>query len=68
MCIFYYTKGGLISEGSLTLVPLPIKGAKSLPWSENLNKLFTVMGGKFKFSTQGNKPISSQVICKSFEN
>ena len=34
-------KGGLISEGILPLVPLPKKGAKSLPWAENLNKLFT---------------------------
>ena len=68
MYISYYIKVGLISESSLTLVPLPIKGAKSLPWAENLSKLFTVMGGKFKFSAQGNKQISSQVICKKFEN
>ena len=46
-------KGGLISEGILTLVPLPTKGAKSLSCAENLNKLFTVKGGKFKFSAQG---------------
>ena len=52
MYIFYYTKGGLISEGILTLVSLPIKGAKSLPWAENLNKLFTGMGEKFKFYAQ----------------
>ena len=25
---------------------------KSLSWAENLNKLFTVLGGKFKFSAQ----------------
>ncbi len=30
-------KGCLISEGILTLVPLPTKGAKSLSWAENLN-------------------------------
>ena len=53
MYIFYYTKGGLISEGILTLVSLPIKGAKSLPWAENLNKLFTEKGRKFEFSAQG---------------
>ena len=35
-----FIKGGLISEGALNLVPLPIKGAKSLPGSENLNNLF----------------------------
>ena len=33
-------KGGLISEGILTLVPLPEKSAKSLPEAENLKKLF----------------------------
>ena len=26
--------------------------SKSLSWAENLNKLFTVLGGKFKFSAQ----------------
>ena len=48
-------KGGLISEGILTLLPLlplPTKGAKSLPSAENLNKLFTEKGGKFQFSAQ----------------
>ena len=47
------TKGGLTSEGILTLVPLPKRGAKSCHWAENLNKLFTVKGGKFKLSAQG---------------
>ena len=28
------------------------KYAKSLSWAENLNKLYTVKGGKFKFSAQ----------------
>ena len=28
-------KGGLISEGILTLVPLPIKGVNSLSWAKN---------------------------------
>ena len=46
-------KGELISEGILTLVPLPTKGAKSNPWAENLNKLFTEKVRKFKFSVQG---------------
>ena len=50
--IYNYAKGRLISEGILTLVPLPTKGAKLLSWAESLNKLFTVMGWKFKFSTQ----------------
>ena len=28
------------------------KNSKSLSWAENLNKLFTGLGGKFKFSAQ----------------
>ena len=43
------SKGGLISEGILTLVSLQTKGAKSLSWTENLNKLLTVMGNKTNF-------------------
>ena len=43
-------KGGLISEDILTFVPMPKKVPNHTP--EHLNKLFTVMGGKFKFSTQ----------------
>ena len=30
-------KGGLISEGILTLVPLPIKGVNSLSWAKNFH-------------------------------
>ena len=41
------------AKGILTLVPLPKKGAKSRPWEENLNKLLTEKGGKFKLSGQG---------------
>ena len=47
----FFTKGDFISEGILTLVPLPIKGAKLLPWTELFKKLFTVMDGNFKCST-----------------
>ena len=46
-------KGSLISEGIMTLVPLPTKSVKSRPWAESLNKLFTEKCGKFKFSAQG---------------
>ena len=43
---FEATKGSLISES--ILIPLLKKVfTKSLPWTENLNKLYTVMGGKF---------------------
>ena len=52
MTTYYTYLGSLISEDILILVPLPIKGAKLLPWAENLNKLFAVMCGKFKFSAQ----------------
>ena len=38
----------------VALVPLPKKGVKLLPWVEKLNNLFTVKGGKFKFSAQEN--------------
>ena len=40
---FYLKKGSLISEGILTLVPLPKKGAKSCPTN----------GILFEFSAQG---------------
>ena len=43
-------KGGLVTEGILTLVPLPTKGAESLPW--NLN--FPPLENLFKFSAQGS--------------
>ena len=32
--------------------PIAKKGATSVPRAENLNKLFTVKGGKFKLSVQ----------------
>ena len=47
-------KGGLISEGISTSVPLPKKGAPPPPRVEILNKLFNVMSRKFKFSAQGS--------------
>ena len=47
-----HSKGGLISESILILVLLPTKVAKSLPWAENLNNLFTVKGGKSKIPAQ----------------
>ena len=50
-----------ISEGILTLVPLPTKCAKSHPWAENLNKLFTEKSGKFEFSAQGQEDLATFV-------
>ena len=35
--IDFLPKGSLISEGILSLVPLPKKGVKSRPWAESLN-------------------------------
>ena len=54
-------KGGLISAGIVTLVPLPKKGAKA----ENLNKLITVKGGKFKLSAQGSVHLLLAIVPKS---
>ena len=45
-------KGGLLSEGILTLVPLPTKSAKSLPWAEHLNVLPLSVNIMFKSSAQ----------------
>ena len=53
ICLFFDAKGGLISEDSLTLVPLPKKSAKSHPGVENLNKFFTVKGGNSNFLLRG---------------
>ena len=46
-------KGGLISEGNLNLVPLPIKNAKSLPWAEKLNFPPIPLNNLSKFSAHG---------------
>ena len=46
-------KSGIISELNLPLIPLPIKGAKSLPLAENLNMLFTEKGVNFNLSANG---------------
>ena len=46
--------GNLISEGILTLVPLPNNGAKSLPWTESLNFPPFTVNNYFKLSVQGS--------------
>ena len=43
-------KGGFKSEDIEEFFRCQSKYSKS--WAENLNKLFTVLGGKFKFSAQ----------------
>ena len=41
-----------MSEDTGEFLLLQNEYCKSLSWAENLNKLFTVLGGKFKFSAQ----------------
>ena len=45
------SKGGF-NSGDTGFFTSPHKYSKSLFWAENLNKLFTVLGEKFKFSAQ----------------
>ena len=52
-CLFI--KGGFFSESEIRFSNLPISQknySKNLSWAWNLNKLFTVMGGNFKFQVQ----------------
>jgi len=51
----FLPKGGLISEGILTLIPLPKRGAKCLPWGGILKKLFTVKFGLSETHTKFEK-------------
>ena len=46
--------GGFTSEDTGNFLLLQHKYSKSLSWAENLNKLFTVLGRKFKFSAQNS--------------
>ena len=45
-------KGGFKSEDTGGFLLLQQKYSKWLSWAENLNKLLTVLGGKFEFSAQ----------------
>ena len=45
-------KDGFKSDDTGEFLLLQNKYSKSLSWAVNLNKLFTVLGGKFKFSAQ----------------
>ena len=45
-------KGGFKSEDTGGFLLLQNKYYKSLAWAENLNKLFTDLGGKFNFFAQ----------------
>ena len=58
-------KGGFKSEDTGKILCLHHKYSKSLSWEENLNKLFTVLVEKFKFSAQDgdlqNSPVSSHL-------
>jgi hypothetical protein len=65
-------KGGFKSEDTGNFLRLQHKYSKSLSCAENLNKLFIILGGKFKFSAQDsdleylcwrckNSPVSSDL-------
>ena len=48
-------KGGFYSESAIRFLDLQIsktKYSEKLSWAWNLNLLFTVFGGKFKFQAQ----------------
>ena len=45
-------KGGFKSEDTGEFFHCQHKYSKSLSWAENLNKLFTGLGGKFEFTAQ----------------
>ena len=62
----------LKSENTGAFLPLQNNYSKSLSWAENLSKLFSDLGGKFKFSAQDsdleylswrckNSPVSSDL-------
>ena len=66
------SKGGFMSEDTGGFLYCQNKYSKSLSLAENLNKLFTDSGGKFKFSAQDsdleylfwqckNPPVSSDI-------
>ena len=48
--LFGLLKGSFKLEDTGEFLLLQNKYSKSLSWAENLNKLFTVLGWKFKFS------------------
>ena len=52
MAIGLATKDVFFSESVMCSSHCQNRYSKSLPWAWNLNKLFTVMGGKFKFHVQ----------------
>ena len=45
-------KGGFFSKSAMCFSHCQNKYSKSVSWAWNLNKLFSVMGGKFKFQVQ----------------
>ena len=60
-----FTKGGFYSEDTGEFLHCQNKYSKSLSWAENLNKLFTVLGGKFKFSAQDS---DMEYLCWQCKN
>ena len=60
------SKGGFKSEDTEEFFHCQHKYSILLSWAENLNKLFTVLGGKFKFSTQDSDLEYLCLQCKKF--
>ena len=59
------SKGDFKSEDTGELLHCQNEYSKSLSWAKNLNKLFTVLGGKFEFSAQDSDLEYSFWQCKS---
>ena len=51
--LFWIGKGGFKSEDTGKILRLQRKYFKSLSWAENLNPLFTVLGGKIQIFYSG---------------
>ena len=64
-CHNHDVKGGFMSEDTEGFLSCQNEYSKSLSWAENLNKLFTILGGKFKFSAQDNDLEHSFWQCKN---
>ena len=69
VCIYITTldssKGGFKSEDTGEFFHCQHKYSKSLSSAENLNKLFTVLGRKFKFSAQNS---DLEYLCWQWKN
>ena len=60
-----FIKGGFKSEDTGEFFHCRHKYSKSLSWAKILNKFFTVLGGKFKFSAQDS---DLEYLCRQCKN